>query len=221
MRNVYAWIAATLVAFALAGCGGKTYTLQLNPKEGDTYDYSTKVTGSLNMEVDLSMKVAKVTSDKVVIETRYRGITMNGQPLAGPQADVLKNVVMSVTDDRLGHPLSTDVTGAPAAMTESMKKQGGGLGAAYPDHPVKIGDTWTSEGDVQGQKLKLTYKLVKVAPVGGKDAAFLEATPDASSTMKISGPMTLTVDLATGMPISTNFSGEANGQKVMVEMKRS
>lgn len=221
MTKLPSWIAVFLLFFALVGCGGKTYTLQLNPKEGETYDYATKVTGSLNMEVDLSMKVAKVTADKVVIETRYRGITMNGQALVGPQADVLKNVVMSITDDRQGHPLSTDVTGAPAALMEPMKKQGGGLGASYPDHPVKIGDTWASESDVQGQKLKLTYRLVKVEPVGGKDAAFLEATPDANSTMKISGPMTLTVDLATGMPLSTKFNGEANGQKVTVEMTRA
>ncbi|HVT13401.1 MAG TPA: DUF6263 family protein [Fimbriimonadaceae bacterium] len=218
MRYCHALIAGLVSIVILAGCGPKTYDLKFNPKEGEVYNYATKVSGAANLEVDLAMKVAKVSGDQVVIETHYVDMKMNGQPIPG--VDALKKVVMTNTQNRQGHVMSTDVSGAPEMLASQMKAQNSGTGVAYPDHPVKIGETWASESNVQGQKMTVTYKLVKVDSVNGKEEAFLEATPTGGQ-VKASTPMTLTVDLATGMPLETKFDGEVAGKKVTVQMIRT
>jgi len=143
----------------------------------------------------------------------------NGQPLPPQATDVFKNMVMTVTFDRAGHAVQTEVTGVPPTLAEQMKKQGANNSVSYPDKPVKVGDTWSGETDMQGKKVKMTYKLARVETVSGKEAAILEASPE-GSTLKLNGPMSISVELATGLPITTKFEVEVNGQKSSVEMTR-
>ncbi|HWA83880.1 MAG TPA: hypothetical protein VG820_10620 [Fimbriimonadaceae bacterium] len=188
---------------------------------GETYTYATKVTGDADGEMDMSLKAVKVDPDSVVLESRYLDAKRNGKSLPQTELGFLKSIVVTITEDRQGRPTNVEVKGAPGAVADQIKAQQSGTGVAYPNRPVKIGESWVTESTMQGKKVRLTYKLVKVGPVDGRDVAFLEATPDAGGLIKSEGPMTLSIDLATGMTIQTKFSGEVSGKKVTVQMIRS
>lgn len=202
------------------GGGSDEITLQMKPKEGDTYTYVTKIGSgpSQNMEMTMAMKAAKVTDSEILMESKIEGMSMNGNP-APPQATAMfKDMVIKTTMDKTGKNLKTEVIGGPPSANNS--NQSNAMPASYPNHPVKVGDTWDADTDFNGTKTKMTFKFVKKDTVNGMEAAMLEATPDAGSPVKFDGPMMLSVEIATGMPINMKANIDSGGQKGSVEMTR-
>lgn len=208
----------SLILSPLAGCGPKTYTLKLDPKAGETFSYSTSMSGAVSMEMPMTMKVVKSDPNQVVIETRIGAVTVNGQPLPG--GEMMKNAVMTITEDHTGHVQNASVTGVPPQLQASMQNSATANQASYPDHPVKIGDTWSGETSSSGQKVAASYKLVKIDTVAGKQAAILEVTPEGAKVAS-NGPMTLSIELANGMPIEMSGSFQVMGKAENMKMTRS
>jgi hypothetical protein len=210
-------LAAIAVSFlVLAGCGGGSYTLKLNPKEGETYHYTMKMSGPQSVEMTMDMTARKVDAKQVVMDTKIGNLKIDGKAPPAIATAMFEKMVMTVTEDHLGHVLNTDVTGVPQAVADQMKSQGSGTQTAYPDKPVKVGDTWTGESRVQGKTMNISYKLASVSG----DKAVLEATSD-SKEMSMKGPMSVTIDLSSGMPTDVKYTAVANGKEMQVQMTRS
>jgi hypothetical protein len=97
-----------------------------------------------------------------------------------------------------------------------------------PGKPVKPGEAWTKNIDVQGetpQKMSTVYKLVSVS--GNKATIDLQTKVDALSSadiiLKGTQQGTIVVDTRTGMVISSNmsqdFTGDRNGTSMTLKSK--
>jgi hypothetical protein len=95
----------------------------------------------------------------------------------------------------------------------------------YSKKPVKVGDTWPSSIDYQGQKIKITYKLAEYGKLDGIDAARIEGRYDEGQMIKNIEPLVFWVDLSDGRPLSSSGAFEATTQGATVrlsfEIKRS
>src|ERR1044072_2382663 len=182
------------------GAGGSSasgeVTLTMNPKEGDTYTYVTKIGDAAQaVEMTMSMKAAKVTADDILMETKFDSMSMGGQPMPPQVMDSMKKMVIKTTMDHMGKTLKTEVEGAPPGAEEQFKNSGNSTPTAYPGHAIKVGDTWTADTNVQGMPVKMTYKLTKVEDVNGMNAAIIECTPDGTTKVKFDGPMTMSIEV--------------------------
>jgi len=215
-------IGAACVGLVLTGCSGgilgaanKTYTLELKPKQGDTFNYSMNMTGSQTMSADFSLTAAKVENGNVTFRSKFSNMTMNGQPAPAAVSQLMSNMTVVQTMDKTGKQLSQSVEGLPNGM--QAPGQGAVATASLPDHPVKVGDTWTGTS----QNTTATYKLVSVDNENGKQVAHIDVTIGETPVLKPDGPAKLTLDMDTGMPLEQTMSGSANGQKVSMTMKRT
>ncbi|HTQ11072.1 MAG TPA: DUF6263 family protein [Fimbriimonadaceae bacterium] len=208
------------LACLLGGCGTKSYTLQYAPKIGEAYNYKMSLSGQRDADVTMSMKPIRVEGNNVVVESRVVDMTIGGQPMPPATADLLKNLVITTTYDRQEHIISNDVSGVPSQVAAAFKSQGAGTNAAYPDKPVKVGDSWTGTVDMLGKSVEMTYKLDGVENVGGKEAAIVEGTVSSNAPFQLKAPMKMQIELATGMPISATMEAEAAGQSVKTTFTR-
>jgi hypothetical protein len=212
----------TILLLLVSSCAfaQKTYTLRLNPPLGKTYRYVTKVSAAGapgGFELSMSMKAVKETANTVVLETKILDITSNGKSMGA----MFGKFSMAITEDRYGHTQHVDVSGAPPNVAEQLKKMGAGASssASFPNHPIKVGDTWTGQSTTMGQATTVTYKMVGVKPVGGSMAAVLQTTPS-SKQVKFKEPMTFYIELSTGMLIKGSASFTANGQNASFEITK-
>lgn len=215
-----AFASAAVVAI-YAGRAADTYTIRLDPKVGDTFNYKVSMSGAQEMTLETSIKTVKNDASQVVMEYRAGSMTFMGAPAPQQVEDMMKNVVVTVTEDHSGHLLNTAVTGAPPEIEDQLKKQGAGASASYPDHAVAVGDTWTGDMVIGGTKTKPHFKLARIDSIQGKQAAVIEVTLDPGSSIKSNGPMTMSVELANGMPLQYKVSLDVQGQTETMEMNRT
>lgn len=128
---------------------------------------------------------------------------------------------IEVVYDKTGKVVSSKVDGAAATknMFEGVMQTMGNV-AAYPTHPVKVGDTWESQG-AGPTASAVTYKLLKVISEGGKQVAVVSTSVDTKSTSAtVKG--TSEFELATGLPISaevtTSFKNPQTGKTANMKM---
>jgi hypothetical protein len=155
------------------------------------------------------------------MESKTLDMNFGGQTLPPQAIETMKAMVVTSTYDKTGHTMSTEISGVPDAVKAQMQQSvGGGSTATFPDHPVKPGDTWTAESNVQSQKVKMTFKYVKSETVNGMNAAVLEATPDETAKAKFDGPMTIKIETATGLPIEMTANIVEGDKKAKMTMTR-
>lgn len=217
-------IASFVSVVAFAGAQ-PSQLLRIKTKAGQSYRYVMNVqtgagTQSMKVGMQMAMKVIKVQNGQFTIHTTMGGVTMNGQPAPAAATAQLKNLlVVSVMDSR-GRILRSETKGVPG-MGNSANQ---GSSVPFPEKPVKIGGTWIGEAEIQGQKVKTTYKLIAFKPVSGRQAAVIHAVPSGMSSFQVKGPIVFSVELATGFPLSMSMTGTATQgtatQNVAMTMRR-
>jgi hypothetical protein len=189
----------------------KTYTLQFSPKLGQTYHFLTKMSGKAKLAIGMSMKATSVDDQKVVTEMRFDDISMDDKPLQG--AEALQNLILTITEDRLGHVQDLQVAGGPPDLGQALKNQSSGASATFPDHPIKVGDTWAGDWEAQGIKGKATYKLVEVKTVNSILVGSLEISVELQDPkVKFKGPVKMDIEMDTGLPIQASLRISSAGQ---------
>ncbi|MBC8065227.1 MAG: hypothetical protein H7Y17_10380 [Chlorobia bacterium] len=216
---------ASFVGFVAFAGAQPSQLLRIKTKAGQSYSYLMTVqqgAGAQSMKIgfQMTMKIAKVQSGQFTMNTTMGEVTMNGQP-APPAATVQlkKLLVVSVLDSR-GRILKSETRGVPG-MSDAANQ---GSSVPFPEKAVKVGGTWVGEADIQGQKVKTTYKLIAFKPVAGKQAAVIHAVPSGMKNFVVKGPIVFSVELATGFPLSMSMAGTAtqgtSTQNVAMTMRR-
>ncbi len=194
---------------------GEGQLMRINVAKGDTFAYDLNMESgqpqpskiSFNME----MAVTDVKDGKITMVSKILGGTMNGAPIPAAQLEMMKKIVTTSVMDQQGKVLETKTEGTAAPSSGSNNS------VPFPDGPVKVGDKWDGETDVNGKKVKAEYTLVAIEEINGKSCAKLEATVN-TPDMKLDGPMVYWVELANGMLMKLEFSGEEVTSKSKVKM---
>lgn len=239
----------TLAFLSLPGFGGESQDqapvlLRFNLKEGQVLTYRVKETWKFEERADqvttqlLKVKVTK--ADQKQFSTRS---TVDSADTDDEQDFVQDHVArfVGVTFDIVytGEGTLKTITDAAAqdctTTRHSRMQRFGFMGLSYPKEAVKVGETWSSDFDIQqdyaraGIKstftpssiLKRTFKLLSVGEEKGKRVAKIEATSaheysidSAMQSAKIfhkiksTEAVVFTVDLKTGVPIETDEKSE-------------
>jgi hypothetical protein len=202
-------IAAVLLGFLVVGCssggglmsgGAKTYTLTMNPKQGQAFSYKMTMATkggpqATTMEANFTTTAEKIESDKITMQTQFGDMSMNGQPVPAAASAALKTPIEQVLDK---HGKLISQTGGPPGMSQTAAAS-----SNLPDHPIKVGDTWSI--DFQG--VKATCKLISVDNEGGKDIANIETTIAPNDKVKLDKPFTSKIDVETGMLVEADMMG--------------
>ncbi|MBL8048878.1 MAG: hypothetical protein JNJ45_09375 [Chthonomonas sp.] len=184
---------------------GDAYLFRIKFTPGQTIKYlmNMNMTGTpqpMNMNMTVSQKVKSVKGTTATIEATTSGIP--GQ----------KPMTQTMTIDNRGR-----ATGAGAA---------GGSQVAYPEGPVKVGQTWKGQlpGMGQGMGGDATYKLVAIKTVNGKQVAQVSLSMNLSqgTAMKMSGTGTMYIFMSDGslstMSMNTNMSMKQDKQTMNMKM---
>lgn len=210
---------ASFCGIAVLATAQTSHLLRIKSKPGQTYRYQMNMEQggggqSMKIGIQMAMKVAKVQNSQFTINTTMGGVTMNGQAAPPQVADQLKQMLITTVMDPRGRILKTETKGIPG-----MGPGAQGAAVPFPEKAVKVGGTWSGEAEVQGQKVKTTYKLVQIKSVLGKQAAVIHATPSATPSFKANGPIVFAVELATGFPLSMTMNGTSTQGSTTQTMK--
>ncbi len=202
-------LVASFVGLSVLASAQTSHLLRIKTKTGQTYRYQMNMEQGGNGQtmkfgIQMAMKVAKVQNNQFTINTTMGGVTMNGQAAPPQLADTLKQMLITTVMDPRGRVLKTETKGIPGMGSAAQ-----GSAVPFPEKAVKVGGTWTGEAEVQGQKVKTSYKLVQIKSVLGKQAAVIHATPSATPNFKTKGPIVFAVELSTGFPLSMSMTGTA------------
>lgn len=193
------------------------YDLKINVKKGEVYTYVMNMEATspqaMKMDMTMTMTVADATDGKSMLETRITGANMNGAPFPAPQLEAMTKMVVKTTMDERGKVLDTKIEGSPDPNANS----GSSNSVSFPDKPVKAGDTWTGETEVNGKKVNADYTFIGAEDVDGKQMAHIQADVK-SDAMKFDGPLQYWVELSNGMLYKLEFSGEDAASKTKMKM---
>jgi hypothetical protein len=192
---------------------GPTYTIKFHPPIGRHFHYGMwmDMSGVQTMAVTASFSLVanQLSGGKYSVVTTIDSMTAPGAQEAQMRA-MLKGTKVTQVVDGTGRVLSTKAEGPMKAML-----QWGGMGttgAIFPKKPAHIGDTWTGTTDAAGPKSSVKVKLVGIKSVGGKQLAVLSLTPLTTTLGAKTGPMTVTVETATGILRTMEMTGEMGAQ---------
>jgi len=209
---------ALLAVLVIAACGSfgapQAHTLSLGFKSGDTYKYKFHLTSkqtvgmsTMSMPVQVDMSATEAVKVNSVDSSGTADLTITLSDFT------LKSVSGGVTNTTTGLPVNTvDVklradgtvvgingsdltTGSPLGAFSGL---GGGffVAAVLPDHPVKVGDTWTKSYDQTDPKgtgtvhINSNSKYLRDETVNGVSAAVVETKSDGTIDVTVSPTMT-------------------------------
>jgi hypothetical protein len=239
-------LAALVAAFALPGCkpaadGGNTAsgtpaagtaaglpteaTLRLKANEGDTYTLVTTVEtaaafpgpdgkvqdGTLTMTMTEVHKCTKVENGNMTWETKNADVQASGTGPLQAAAEAAKSQEMGKTETRVRDERNR-------VVGESEEEP---LALEFPDGPVKVGDKWSGESTMAGQKMKIEFTVDRFEKVGDKTAAVLKANISGEGTIKTTEPLVVWVNTENGWPLKGEGAFEMNqgGQKATMKIK--
>lgn len=184
--------------------GDKTYTLKLNPKEGDKFDYTMNMDAAgQKMEMEMSMVCDKAEADKYTLTMSVGNVKMNGAEAPAAVAEAMKKAKTTMVMDSTGKTLEVKSEGGA---------QGGSFsGASLPTKPVKVGDEWEATSNVGGKDMTAKYKFARVENEGGKEIAVFEVTTTGMEGATLEGPITYKVDTSNGMTYGMSMKAKGKG----------
>lgn len=213
MHRSLLFLSASLVVLVAIGCGGaKTYDLAIRVKPGDKFNYTVVMTGdSAGEPVNITMGVDKVQNDVATFR-----IKIDTGSLPGGDDPTLKAMLEKIS-------IIQDI-GKRGKVVGKIRMEGMPTGfedvadsmpdfATFPDHPVRVGDTWTGTTKVGSKDVRATFKLKEIEDLGGRKIAVLEMPPFEDPELKMDGPTISKVDLITGMPYEIKMSGMQGKEK--------
>ena len=216
----------------------KSVSLKLNYKKGDSYKVKMSmkqtlgIMGGMDIEMGMKMNVDNVTDDEIITKSTIEsvkanvsqgGVSMafdssmkddeldaNGKILQQQFAPMMKAIITQVVNKQ-GKVISTKTD--PPVQGASVGQQ-----AEYPETPITIGSTWSTEvTDNTAGKINMTYKVEKITD--NTVFASITGTAAAMPGSKING--NLEIDIATGNPNKTvsNVVAESQGTTITVSVK--
>jgi hypothetical protein len=206
---------ALLAVLVVAGCGSlgapQAHTLSLGFKAGDTYNYKFHATSkqtvgmstiSMPIEVDItateSVKVNSVDSSGVADLT----ITLGNFTLKSVSGGVTNTTTGNLPTNTIDVKLRADgtivglngndtMTGSPIGALSGLGT-GFFIAAVLPDHPVKVGDTWTKDYDQKDPvgtgtvHVTSNSKYLRDETVNGISAAVVETKSNGTIDIQVS-----------------------------------
>ncbi len=185
-----------------------TYVFKYAPA-GGTINYKT--TSSIDLGQGQPFPMTQMMSDKIT-KNSDGSFTVVSTTTGGPAfGGAAKPIVQTSTVDSKGKVLSSKSAGAEAKMDPFGAS--GGLNA-FPDHPVKVGDTWTVNGGNEKTGGGMVCKLVKVENKGGNPIATiqiidLKIPPTSGIQVKLTKPGLLLMEVNTGVVDLMKLEAEA------------
>lgn len=240
-----------LLVLSQLGCGGgeKAVTLRLRLEKGKGYVFESSVNqttqgvGGSKTEAEqklvTTVKVDDASEGKYKTTSTISDVEIVSAALGAEQKAALKSqieaVKLQIEYDELGHSLGSKTPDA-GALAATMGAQGVGfMGLHYPSRPVKVGDKWSAEFDIQevlgsmlaglkakgSTKIPIAYTLKTLESRGGKsvaviafdmggEIAFTVDRPDGQAAevkMKTDSKGEYVVDAATGLPLESTTTG--------------
>lgn len=200
------------------GSSADSVTIKFAPKAGEKFQYAMNAAGT---EMGMTMTAEKVEGDKVTMVTTIDSMKINGSDAPAAVMDSIKKMRVITVQDSTGKSIETKIEGAPAGTPAPDSNS-----PSYPSGPIKVGDTWEGTLKMGGSEVKSSYKLTKIEDQGGKQVAVIESTTTGlPGGMTQDGPSITVVEVANGMPISTDSKMKAKGadgkeQVITTSMKR-
>lgn len=183
-------------------------TIAATKFENQNYTFEN-ITDAIKMDMDAGVMTMSYDSEKPTEDPMAEMLAAQMKPLIG------KKITMILDEKGKMIETNTDEIEGSENPYENM-----GMTATYPDKPVKVGDTWTSEAENKGMKTKLTNKYVaKTADGHVVETAgdLFNEKEEKIGTMK----STYTVDPETFFTktATVNMEMDAEGQKVKMNMQ--
>lgn len=173
-------------------------TLQFNVKEGDTFRYQSIFT---------TRRTGKTTTHSSRNAQRVVRVTDAAIHLDDPND--LESIITVL--DRRGYPV--DFLQGGVSIKDDLGGEMGDISnrLIFPEQSINIGDTW----DADDGTVHMTYKLVSVGALRGREAAEIHATSPGYS-----GPIKFWVELATGMLLRQEYAVGAAGNATTTVTER-
>jgi hypothetical protein len=243
-------ILALVPALLLSGVtaqGPNAVSLKFHPPIGKTYKYLMSMTMSMEQgksipamsfgtQVEMDMKVLSRTGDVTSLQTKMGKATVNtppGSPIAASKASMEKmfnGMVVKSKIDSLYHVRGVAETGGAAeAMMGGMSNLGNMSNMSFPNHPIRVGETWSGDMDLgkamgglsksmPGAKITgdipIKFTLMGLDRRGGQPVANIRITMIGDMSIGASGQSmkihmdangNCVLELATGMTVSTRM----------------
>lgn len=244
MKRLQAFLPATALFIAIAGCNAGTSTtaggdkadavvipadgidFNIVAKEGDAQTYQAMMSmegkgpaqagmpGEFNVKADMKQTV-KVT--KVEDDKITMETSFSDVKVTGTEMFV--NLLKGSFENAKSN-VTIDKKGRVIEQSGQMDANSMAGGTLYfPDKKVKVGDTWDRSAPMAGgAPVKAVYKFEGAEKLDGMDVARISVTPEGDKTSK--GSFTYWIDIATGMAVKANgeITSEADGGKMVMKM---
>ena len=230
---------ALLVVASYAASAQESVLLRVNYNPGDKYvlavelDQGMGVQGNMNMSMNMAMSVKEVTKEHIKTESKITAIKMNmeqggmsmeydsereadssdmiGQTMKA-QFDPMMKATIYQTLDRKGNIIETR-TEPTIPGIEQMS--GNTNNIDFPDEPVSVGSSWTSENENQGLKMSTQYTVSSIA--NGLVVLDIAGDVSGAGTGTIEGKTN--IDIKTGMQTSSDLEVTISTQGMNMSMK--
>lgn len=191
----------------------ESYLMRLNLKPGQVMKYRLHMeTPKSKADLISTFQISKVEDGVFSMDSRLTGLTIDGKSATKALNEVCGGQVATLPWNTLSRRTGTMVPfnvkpGHPELMP--YLSEAGIYLACFPRQAVKPGDTWIGSTTATGGCTSGTFKLASVKSKEGKRLAVLEVTNIAFlNDAEQVGPMTMVVDLATGLPLRVEYKAK-------------
>ena len=237
MKNIL--IAVFVVASSFVASAQESVLLRLNYTEGDQYavvvqmDQGMGVQGNVNMTMNMTMNVGKVSKESISTESQIKSIKMDmmqggmsmqydsekGADVSDPvgqalqaQFDPMMKATIYNTVDRKGNTIESRTEPAVPGMDQFSDN---GASINYPEESVSVGSTWTSESENQGLNMITHYTVSSIA----NGNIVLDVAGEVSGMGKGTIKGNTTIDIKSGVPTSSVLELAISSQGMDMNMK--
>lgn len=182
------------------------YLMRLNLKPGQVVKYRLHMEKpTAKADLVSTFTVSKIESDVITMDSRLTGLTVNGKDATRALNEVCGGQVATLPwntlSRRTGAMVPFNVKPGHPELMPYLSEAGIYL-ACFPRQAVKLGDTWIGSTTATGGCTSGTFKLAGVK----RGMALLEVTNIAFlNDEEQVGPMTMAVDLASGLPTRVEY----------------
>jgi hypothetical protein len=216
-------VLAILAAFAVMGPVAAQIT-----RQGDGFLFRAKWTKGQTMRYNMATSMggaqgSKSTPTAMNMPMVYRVADVKGGvatvemtigPMSGMKGAEPEKV--SVRIDQRGRIVGGDERIRQMSMSSSIE---------FPERPIRLGHTWTTDQRVQGMSVRSTYRFAEMKTIGGRQVAVLtfQMSGDGQGGMKISGDGTIMLRAEDGSmhSMSSNptmqMAGSGKGQPMTIK----
>lgn len=220
-----------------AGRSGEPVTLKVTAQKGAKYDSALSMEmkfdlpagttkgadgkpstspsqDTLTMEATMSSELTEVADGKYTWVDTVTDVSANGTGQMSMLAQLMKaikGVKTTIVMDEHGKILSQKTEGGTSGASGQIE------GFGFPDKAVKVGDSWESKVNNNGQEVTMKSTVTEIT----NDVVKIDATMSGVEGLKLSSPLKVELDRTTGRPIKTDGTMEVTQGGAHILMKIS